>query len=113
MIGPSEPEAYYLPRGNSRYEPARAATESPRDPKGQHGGPPAALLVRVIDLTVEGPLRPVRINATLKRRRFSRHLHVPGADDGIGREKAAGPFAISIRPQPNSVLWFAHPAGQV
>ena len=39
---PDEPEAYYLPRGNGRYEPTRA-TESPWDRKAQHGGPPAAL----------------------------------------------------------------------
>ena len=50
---PSEgPEAYYLPRGNGRYEPTWA-TESPWDRKAQHGGPPAALLAHVIDQAVE------------------------------------------------------------
>jgi hypothetical protein len=38
QIAPSEePEAYYLPRGNGRYEPTRA-TESPWDRRAQHGG---------------------------------------------------------------------------
>ena len=60
-IVPSEPEAYYLPRGNGRYEPTRA-TESPWDRTAQHGGPPAALLAHVIDQTVEGPLRIGRIS---------------------------------------------------
>ena len=54
-------EAYYLPRGDGRYEPTRA-TESPWDPKTQHGGPPAALLAHVIDETIEGPLRIGRIS---------------------------------------------------
>ena len=54
-------EAYYLPRGNGRYEPTRA-TESPWDRKAQHGGPPAALLARAIDETVEGPMRIGRIS---------------------------------------------------
>jgi Thioesterase-like superfamily len=59
---PSErPEAYYLPRGNGRYEPTRA-TESPWDRKAQHGGPPAALLAHVINQAVEGPLRIGRIS---------------------------------------------------
>ena len=58
---PSGPEAYYLPRGSGRYEPTRA-TESPWDPKAQHGGPPAALLAHVIDQTVEGTMRIGRIS---------------------------------------------------
>src|SRR5437870_9236451 len=64
QIVPSEPEAYYLPRGNGRYEPTRAA-ESPWDRKAQHGGPPAALLAHVIDQTVEGPLRIGRISVDI------------------------------------------------
>jgi hypothetical protein len=62
---PSEgPEAYYLPRGNGRYEPTWA-TESPWDRKAQHGGPPAALLAHVIDQAVEGPLRISRISVDI------------------------------------------------
>ncbi len=57
-------EAYYLPRGNGRYEPT-SATESPWDPKAQHGGPPAALLAQAIDQTVEGPLRMARISVDI------------------------------------------------
>lgn len=57
-------EAYYLPRGNGRYEPTRA-TESPWDSNAQHGGPPAALLAWVIDETVEGPLRIGRISVDM------------------------------------------------
>jgi hypothetical protein len=57
----SEPQAYYLPRGNGRYEPTRA-TESPWDRKAQHGGPPAALLAHVIDQTVPGTMRIGRIS---------------------------------------------------
>src|SRR5258708_8852576 len=53
---PSTSPAYYLPRGNGRYEPT-GATESPWDRKAQHGGPPAALLAHVIDQTVEGTMR--------------------------------------------------------
>jgi hypothetical protein len=63
-VVPSEPVAYYLPRGNGRYEPTRA-TESPWDRKAQHGGPPAALLAHVIDQTVEGPLRIGRISVDM------------------------------------------------
>ncbi len=62
--GSEEPEAYYLPRGNRRYEPTRA-TESPWDRTAQHGGPPAALLAHVIDQTVEGPLRIGRISVDI------------------------------------------------
>jgi hypothetical protein len=62
--GSEEPEAYYLPRGNRRYEPTRA-TESPWDRTAQHGGPPAALLAQVIDQTVEGPLRIGRISVDI------------------------------------------------
>jgi hypothetical protein len=57
----AEPKAYYLPRGDGRYEPTRAA-ESPWDRTAQHGGPPAALLAHAIDQTVEGPLRVGRIS---------------------------------------------------
>jgi hypothetical protein len=57
----SEPQAYYLPRGNGRYEPTRA-TESPWDRKAQHGGPPAALIAHVIDQTVPGTMRIGRIS---------------------------------------------------
>src|SRR5580700_1059856 len=55
------PEAYYLPRGNGRYEPTRA-TESPWDRQAQHGGPPAALLAHVIDQTVGETMRIGRIS---------------------------------------------------
>ena len=55
-------EAYYLPRGNGRYEPTRA-TESPWDSRAQHGGPPAALLGHVIAAAVGGPLRIARLSA--------------------------------------------------
>ena len=62
--GSAEPEAYYLPRGNRRYEPTRA-TESPWDRTAQHGGPPAALLAHVIHQSVEGPLRIGRISVDM------------------------------------------------
>ena len=62
--GSETPEAYYLPRGNRRYEPTRA-TESPWDRTAQHGGPPAALLAHVIDQTVERPLRIGRISVDM------------------------------------------------
>src|SRR5580692_7581163 len=62
--GVAEPEAYYLPRGDWRYEPTRA-TESPWDRTAQHGGPPAALLAHVIDQTVEGPLRIGRLSVDM------------------------------------------------
>lgn len=58
---PSTSQAYYLPRGNGRYEPT-GATESPWDRKAQHGGPPAALLAHVIDRTVKGTMRIGRIS---------------------------------------------------
>src|ERR1700747_2736962 len=62
--GSAEPQAYYLPRGNRRYEPTRA-TESPWDRTAQHGGPPAALLAHVIGQAVEGPLRVARISVDM------------------------------------------------
>jgi hypothetical protein len=52
----STAQAYYLPRGNGRYEPTNA-TESPWDREAQHGGPPAVLLAHAIDLTVEDAMR--------------------------------------------------------
>jgi hypothetical protein len=55
------PQAYYLPRGEGRYEPTRA-TESPWDREAQHGGPPAALLAHVIDKTVPETMRIGRIS---------------------------------------------------
>src|SRR5580658_8332053 len=55
------PRAYYLDRGNGRYEPTRA-TESPWDRTAQHGGPPAALLARAIDETIEAPMRIGRLS---------------------------------------------------
>jgi acyl-CoA thioesterase len=58
---PSPPSAYYLARGDGRYEPTRA-TESPWDREAQHGGPPAALLARAIDKTVAGSMRIGRIS---------------------------------------------------
>jgi hypothetical protein len=62
--GSDQPAAYYLPRGNGRYEPTRA-TQSPWDRTAQHGGPPAALLAQVIDQNVEGPLRIGRISVDM------------------------------------------------
>jgi hypothetical protein len=53
--------AYYLPRGNGRYEPTKA-TESPWDRRAQHGGPPAALLAHAIDQTAERAMRIGRIS---------------------------------------------------
>jgi hypothetical protein len=64
IVAPEEPEAYYLARGDGRYEPTRA-TESPWDRTAQHGGPPAALLAHVIGQTVEGPLRIGRISVDI------------------------------------------------
>ncbi len=52
----SGPQAYYLPRGDGRYEPTRA-TESPWDRTAQHGGPAAALLAHVIDQTGSATMR--------------------------------------------------------
>jgi len=57
----STPQAYYLHRGNGRYEPT-SATESPWDREAQHGGPPAALLAYAIDQTIAGPMRLGRIS---------------------------------------------------
>src|SRR5690242_4092597 len=50
--------SFYLPLGDDHFRPTRS-TESPWDSEMQHGGPPAALLGRV--LTVEG-LRLARIS---------------------------------------------------
>ncbi|MBM2621742.1 thioesterase family protein [Actinoplanes sp. LDG1-06] len=50
--------SFYLPLGDDEFRPTRS-TESPWDTEMQHGGPPAALLGRV--LTVEG-LRLARIS---------------------------------------------------
>ena len=58
---PSTPQAYYLDRGNGRYESTRA-TESPWDSTAQHGGPPAALLAHVMDETIEAPMRIGRLS---------------------------------------------------
>jgi acyl-CoA thioesterase len=59
--GTLEPTAYYLPRGNGRFEPT-TATESPWDRTAQHGGPPAALLAHAIDQSVDKSMRIGRIS---------------------------------------------------
>jgi Acyl-CoA thioesterase N-terminal domain/Acyl-CoA thioesterase C-terminal domain len=58
---PSLPPAYYLPLGDGRYEPTRAAV-SPWDREAQHGGPPTALLAHAIDRKVAGSMRIGRIS---------------------------------------------------
>ncbi|MEY9214616.1 hypothetical protein ABH917_004062 [Thermobifida halotolerans] len=59
----SEPaEAFYLPRGDGRYEPTRA-TESPWDADSQHGGPPTALLGHLLDSAAGPDMRLARISA--------------------------------------------------
>ena len=68
--------AFYLPLGDDRYEPTDF-TESPWDPRMQHGGPPAALLAhamapgdgqRLTRLSVDflGPIprRPLAVEVT-------------------------------------------------
>ena len=52
--------AYYEPRGDHHYEPT-VATESPWDTKMQHGGPPTALLGKVL-AEGQGDRRLVRIS---------------------------------------------------
>src|ERR1700735_5305612 len=42
----TDPEAFYLPLGDGRFEPTRA-TESPWDQTAQHGGPPAGAVESV------------------------------------------------------------------
>jgi hypothetical protein len=57
----STPTAYYLARGDGRYEPT-TATESPWDRTAQHGGPPTALLAHAIDDVVDDTMRIGRIS---------------------------------------------------
>ena len=57
----TEPDAFYNPLGDGRYEPTHA-TESPWDREAQHGGPPAALLAHLIDATVGDDLRLARLS---------------------------------------------------
>jgi len=52
--------AYYEPRGDHQYQPT-AATESPWDTEMQHGGPPTALLAKVLS-EGQGERRLVRIS---------------------------------------------------
>lgn len=52
--------AYYAPRGDHHYEPT-VATESPWDTEMQHGGPPTALLGKVL-AEGQGERRLVRIS---------------------------------------------------
>jgi Thioesterase-like superfamily len=60
-VAMTDPDAFYLPLGDGRYEPTRA-TESPWDSDAQHGGPPAALLAQLIDETVGDGLRLARLS---------------------------------------------------
>ncbi len=54
--------AYYMPLGNERYR-ATKATQSPWDPRMQHGGPPAALAAAVIERSHPRPeMRIARIS---------------------------------------------------
>ena len=81
---PSEPVAYYLPRGNGRYEPTRAS-ESPWDRRAQHGGPPAALLAHVIDQTIEAPMRLARLSVDMLGPIPRREVHVEVSTAKPGR----------------------------
>ncbi|MCH1865380.1 thioesterase family protein [Nocardioides sp. CFH 31398] len=52
----TEPSAYYLPVDpDAGLFDSTPATESPWDAASQHGGPPAALLLRAIDATASDP----------------------------------------------------------
>jgi hypothetical protein len=56
------PPAFYLPLGDSRFEPTDATT-SPWDNSAQHGGPPTALLATCLDDAFGRPdLRVARIS---------------------------------------------------
>jgi hypothetical protein len=50
-----EPNAFYLPEGAGTFA-STPATAGPWGPDSQHGGPPAALLVRAFELTEPRPL---------------------------------------------------------
>lgn len=52
------PEAFYIPVGENEFDSTRA-TESPWDPRAQHGGPPAALLARAVERTREDENLPI------------------------------------------------------
>ncbi|AEV85411.1 hypothetical protein ACWT_4391 [Actinoplanes sp. SE50] len=54
----SDPDAYYLPAGDGEFD-ATTATTSPWDDAMQHGGPPAGLLARAVELTRPDPEMPI------------------------------------------------------
>jgi hypothetical protein len=61
------PNSYFRPKGTDSYV-ATELTEGPWSPGSQHGGPPSALLVRVIDQvpsSIPGPSRIARISVDI------------------------------------------------
>lgn len=64
---PALPEAFYRDLGNGRYE-STAATAGPWSPKTQHGGPPSALIGRMMERHAPRPgFRIARITVELIR----------------------------------------------
>jgi acyl-Coa thioesterase superfamily protein/acyl-CoA thioesterase superfamily protein len=107
--------AFYLPLGDDRYEPTDY-TESPWDPRTQHGGPPAALLAhamapggdrRLARLSMDflGPIprRPLSVEVvTLKPGRLTALLEARMVIDGKVAVVARG-WHIATGPQPSVV----------
>jgi hypothetical protein len=67
-VSTSLPAAFFLPEGTGFR--ATAATRGPWSPDHQHGGPPAALLARALEIDAAGapvPMRPARMTVAFHR----------------------------------------------
>ncbi|MFV0532836.1 MAG: thioesterase family protein [Cumulibacter sp.] len=119
-------EAYYLPTGDNRYRPTEATT-SPWNDAAQHGGPPSALLARVMSDLVDPSLRLGRlavdfpgpiprteftIDAKITRpgRRVCRTEAAMIVDNKVVASASAWHIATGERPPTDGVHDFAAPA---
>lgn len=104
MSAPADPY-YYEPLGEDRFR-STAVTSGPWDPQAQHGGPPAALLGRALELLEDDvprvlgrftmdllgpvPVQDLTVSATVLRPGRSVSLRQAEIADGSGRVVARG-----------------------
>lgn len=120
----SEPAAFFLPHGD-RFEPT-VLTRGPWRLEHQHGGPPAALIVRAIEQITGEPesfqlvrftidfVRPVPIEPVtvrIEQVRESRRVRGFVAEILAGAETAARATALVVRTEPPA--WTAEPGGSL
>lgn len=121
MMTAQLPEAFYIPVGENEFDSTRA-TESPWDPRAQHGGPPAALLARAVELSrpddempimrlatdMLGPIPQGRIRTEATIVRPGKRVEMVEAKLYANDQLAVSATAWRIRRSPGSTADFAH-----